>query len=710
MKRVILAEKPSQGQAYAAALGKQSKKDGYIEINGTEDVVTWGFGHLVELSPPEVYQKEWKKWNKADLPILPETFKFQVGKGKSKQFNIVKRLLKSADEIIIATDSDREGENIARSIIRQAGCEHKPMKRLWINSLETEEIRKGFQHLKEAEDYFSAYIEAQTRQKADWLVGINLSRSYTLTLQSKGVQDGVFSVGRVQTPTLCMIYNREAEIDQFISKPFYELFADITVEQGNFKAKHTKKYETKEQVREVIDRHQLQRENDAVITSVETKRVHQPSPKLFALSDLQTFANRRFKISPSETLKQVQALYEKKLLSYPRSDCSYITESEFRYLVSHLEDYQRLTGYTLKEPHLTPKSRYVNNKKVQEHYAIIPTKTIPSAQKLNSLSSIQKQLYFTVLKRTLAMFEADHQYDETTIFSDVHQLPFKAVGKVVIQEGWKALLEERSQKKKAEEQPLLPVVAKGEKGTALLSTKEGKTQPPKLYTEGTLITAMKYCGRELETAEDKEILKEVEGIGTEATRANILETLKKQQYILSKSNQLTVTPKGKILCQSVSQTLLSSAEMTGKWERYLKKIHEGVGTQERFLKNIADFLQQTIADSLTEVKFDPALQQQSAVKEKKALGKCPVCGAKVVDKKTFYGCSRYQQTGCQFSLPKKFAGKNLSQAQLKKLLVHKETDWIKGFKKKDGGNFSAILMLDDQNQLTFKPYKKNAEA
>ena len=369
MKRVILAEKPSQAQAYAESFGKYSKKDGYIVLHSSTDIITWGFGHLVELAAPDEYKEKWKKWDMRELPIIPEQFKFKVGRGKNKQFQVVKKLLKDADQIIIATDSDREGENIARSIIHQAKVENKEIKRLWINSLEADEIQKGFNALREGGDFYSAYIEAQTRQISDWLVGINLSRLYTLSLQKKGINEGVFSVGRVQTPTLYMIYNRQKEIDTFVPQPFYELHAMVTAENGTFKARYTKKFQTKKELQELIQTHLLLVNNPGTITDVKTKRISQPAPYLFSLSDLQSLVNKKYKVSPSDTLKHVQSLYEAKLLSYPRSDCRYITDSEFYYLLDRLEGYQSVLNYAINQPNKNKRKRYVDGSKVQEHYA-----------------------------------------------------------------------------------------------------------------------------------------------------------------------------------------------------------------------------------------------------------------------------------------------------------------------------------------------------
>lgn len=706
MKRVILAEKPSQAQAYAESFGKFSKKDGYIILSSSDEVITWGFGHLIELASPEEYTDEWKKWSMKALPIIPETFKFKVGQGKSKQFNVVKKLLKEADQIIIATDSDREGENIARSIINQAKASDKEIKRLWINSLESDEIQKGFSDLRDGKDFYSSYIEAQTRQISDWLVGINLSRMYTLSLQKKGINEGVFSVGRVQTPTLYMIYTRQKEIENFIPEPFFEMYATIKAENGVFKAKYNKKFPTKKELQDLIRKHHLLASNPGIISAIETKRISQPSPFLFSLSDLQSLVNKKYKVSPSDTLKHVQSLYEAKLLSYPRSDCRHITDSEFHYLVERIEGYQGVLNYTIEQPNTSKRKRYVDGSKVQEHYAIIPTKKVPTQKDLGKLTSIQKEIYFTVLKRTMAMFEADYKYDETTVTVDIKELPFTSKGRVVLDKGWRKLEYPASKKPDKEESTELPLLQKNEAVEADLNTSEGFTSPPKSYTEGTLITAMKTCGKELENEEEKEILKATEGIGTEATRANVLETLKNQHYIEIQKNNVTVTSKGVILCQAVENTLLSSPEMTAKWETYLKKIKKDEGTQQAFLTSIQKFIDHTLKSSAQVIESsDWSANIKSISHTKKTIGNCPACGQSIIDKGKFYGCSGYSN-GCKFTLPKRYVGKTLSEATIKKLLATKETQMLKGFKKKTGQTFSAALMLNEDYKLLFKPYEK----
>ncbi|MER1955053.1 MAG: DNA topoisomerase 3 [Desemzia incerta] len=707
MKKVVLAEKPSQAQAYAESFGKYTKKDGYITLSASNEfVITWGYGHLIELAPPETYKKEWKKWSMKELPIIPENFRFKVGSGKTKQFTVVKKLLKEADEIIIATDSDREGENIARSIIHQAKAENKIIKRLWINSLETEEIQKGFARLRDGKEFYSSYIEAQTRQVSDWLVGINLSRFYTLSLQAKGINEGVFSVGRVQTPTLYMIYQRQKEIEQFVTQPFFELHAKVTAEKGIFQAKYHKKFPSKKELLDVIQKHGLSAHNSGKITEVDTKRISQQSPLLFSLSDLQSLINKKYKISPSDTLKHVQSLYEAKLLSYPRSDCRHITGSEFAYLLEKRKDYEQLLNYKIEQPNTSKRKRYVDDSKVQEHYAIIPTKKIPAQKQLDKLSAIQKQIYYTVLKRTLAMFETNYVYDETKVTVDIKQLDFVSKGKVILEEGWRKLEYSSTKKTNKDEQVELPPLKKDEPVETELKTSKGMTTPPKFYTEGTLITAMKTCGKELENAEEIEILKETEGIGTEATRANVLETLKHQQYIDVKKNTVTVTAKGEILCEAVENTLLSSPEMTAKWETYLKKIKSEEGTQKAFLANIEQFIQYTLTSAVETLNTHDWSDKATAGKtDREPIGICPKCRQTIIDKGKIYGCTGYSK-GCGFLIPKKFVGKTLSPATVRKLLEQGETQVLKGFKKKNGHLFSAALMINEKQELAFKPFDK----
>ncbi|OTO90418.1 hypothetical protein A5860_002701 [Enterococcus faecium] len=488
---------------------------------------------------------------------------------------------------MIATDSDREGEAIARLIINLSGNSRKTIKRLWINSLETSEIKKGFQNLKDGQAFYSTYKEAETRQIADWLVGINLTRLYTLYMQKNGMR-GVFSVGRVQPPTLFLIYQRNEEIKHFVSKLFYELYATFTHSNGKYKGKYKERFDTLENLDGFKETNQLEQAENAEVTNVKVEEKRQYAPKLFSLSDLQSFANKRFKYSADKTLSIAQKLYEKKVLSYPRSDTNYIGSPEFDYLKSNLSRYLELAGVGISEPQLNKNKRYVDGSKVQEHYAIIPTKTLP---KLSDVTKDEKNIYLLVLYRTLAIFEKPYIYDETTIDTAINQVLFQSKGKTEKERGWKRLYK---QEEKDKDDPLLPEVTVNDSVAFALETKEGKTQPPNYYTEGTLLTAMKHVGRAMDDKDSKDILKETEGIGTEATRASIIETLKKQDYIPISKSKIYVTEKGELLCRIIAEDEIANAGMTAQWERYLKKIRSQQGTQEAFLGSIERFVQHLI--------------------------------------------------------------------------------------------------------------------
>jgi len=704
----VLAEKPSQAKHYAEAFQHVRQKDGYMEVNDDrffqgKTYITWGIGHLVELVPPETYNESWKQWQLDNLPIFPETFQFQVGKDKKKQFNVVKQLLKETNEIIVATDCDREGENIARSIIKMAGASNKPTKRLWINSLEVDEIQKGFKQLRDGTNYVSLYKEAQTRQMSDWLVGMNASRLYTLLLQQNGMK-GVFSVGRVQTATLYLLYKRQQEIDNFVSKSFFELVGNVSVKNGSFDAKVKARYQTKEDATNTLDAYSLSSgENQGTVQQVTKEQKKKNAPKLHSLSTLQATANKKWKYSPSDVLKIAQSLYEKKLLSYPRTDSHYITDSEFDYLKRHLSTYQSCLNVTMDIAYPDARKRYVDGSKVQEHYAIIPTKQVPNKQ---DLTDKEWNIYQEVVARTLAMFAGDYEYEETKVEVDVNGLSFEKTGKVELKKGWKALFTEEKfddENEAEQDNTVLPSMQKGESCNVAIDISEGKTKPPKAYTQGQLINVMKQAGKEIDDETLQHTLKQNEGIGTEATRANILETLKKQQYIEINKNKVSVTRKGQMLCQAVEGTVLASPEMTAKWETYLHKIGQNEGSQEHFISKIKQMLASLLKDAPEKIKTLESQFQEA--KEQNIVGECPVCGkegGKIEDKGKFYGCSRYRD-GCTFTLPKRFLGKAISETNLKKLLVGQKTYLIKGFKSKKGKTFDAYLRYDTSEQkLTFE--------
>ena len=697
---VILAEKPSQAKDYAAAFQKAVRKDGYFEINdreyfGDETVyLTWGIGHLVELVAPEIYKKEWGKWNLQDLPIFPESFQFQVAKDKKKQFNIVRTLLKEkATRIIVATDPDREGENIARSIIQLAGASHKPTERLWINSLEVDAIQKGFKNLKNGADYMNLYYEAETRQKSDWLVGINATRLYTILLQQKGMGNfGAFSAGRVQTPTLHLIYNRQAAIEQFKPSPFYELIGDVSVQNGTFEAKYNERFSQLQDAISLLRQNgAVEGENEGVIQSLEKSLKKTQAPKLHSLSTLQTKANKKWKYSPRVVLETVQALYEKKVVSYPRTSSQYITENEFAYLVERVDQYKALFDFSVDTTRLESNKRYVDGKRVQEHYAIVPTKQLATVSELNER---EQNIYKEIVATTLGMFAPDYEYEQTTVEVAVHGIVFRTTGNVEVAKGWKVLFADEEKKDvKKEKEAKLPLVQQGETCTVFIKTKNGMTKAPKPYTEGDLINVMKKAGREIDDEEAQKVLKESEGIGTEATRGAIIESLKRSGYIEVKQNTVHVTEKGVVLCKAVEGTLLSSAELTAKWEQYLSLIGTGERTQQGFIRNIETFIKELISNANKSIEGMDTLI--SDMKKGASIGSCTNCeDGSIEDRGKFYGCTNYSN-GCKFSLPKKWAGKTIPKGQIERLLKEKKTNLIKGFKSKKGNSFDAYLILKD---------------
>lgn len=701
MKTVIFAEKPSQAKAYAEAFTVKSRHKTHIELAQSQlfpqgAVITWGIGHLVELKEPKAYDARWNRWTLGSLPILPERYEFQIAKGKYAQFQAVKKLMLSADVIINACDVDREGSNIFYSIFNQTGARNKIIKRLWINSLEIDEIRKGFMNLRDNQQDLLLYEEARARQISDWLVGMNGSRLYTLLLKAKGYEQ-VFPIGRVQSPTVYLIYERQKEIETFVSEPFFEAEALFTAEHGAYKGKAKVKMKKREELVALLNKHAIRPDSSGIVTSVDQKDKRIPPPQLHSLSTLQATANRRWKMSPANVLKTMQNLYEKKLVTYPRTDSRYITTSEFAYLVDQVEDYQKLIGQSFPIQSRQPKKRYVDNAKVKEHYAIIPTKKVPTDAALAKLPPNERKLYEEVLRTMLAMFHADYVYTETKVTTDVNQLPFFTTGKTDRNLGWKALFP-TNQKEKEEK---LPPLRQNEPVQSKIGIHEGKTTPPKPYTEGQLITLMKTCGKFVEDRDETEILKEIEGLGTEATRSGIIETIKKHGYIQVTKNIVSLTNKGRILCEAIEGGLLASPSMTAKWEAYLRKIGNGEGTADHFLNNIAKFLDALIQNVPKQIET-ATFQVQSIPSTAKTRGKpvavaaCPTCKTgQILTRKGFYGCSAYKE-GCKQTFPGIFLKKKITPTQVKLLCTKGQTNIIKGFVAKNGNKFNASLKLEGE--------------
>lgn len=722
--KLIIAEKPDQGSTLAAQF-KTKKQQGYIEILPNElfpdgAYVTWAVGHLCQLVSPETYHSKWKKWSMETLPMIPEKFQYEVTRQKAKQFNVVKTLLRKTevDEIIHAGDAGREGELIVRNIVNLCNV-NKPMKRLWISSLTPKAIYEGFQNLKSEEKTRPLYYEAYTRACADWVVGMNASRAYSILLKQRGVSD-VFSAGRVQTPTLALIVKREMEIEQFKSEPFWEVFADFKMDgkkyQGKWQLNNDPRIKTKEMADKIAA---FCKGKEAEIAEMDTERKEFQPPLLFNLSSLQATVNKIYKYSPKQTLDIVQSLYQKGIVSYPRSDSNYVTEGEAETFPDIL---QKLSGFSeyeslfpLPQPNIMNNKRFVNEKKVTDHYAIIPTEQVTDPKRL---SAEERNIYDLVVRRLIAAHYEKAIFDYTTIKTLVDKrAEFISKGKQQIQEGWRKVVFQNNDKD--DDDIILPSVSKGDTGNvANIKVKEGKTQPPKRYTEGQLITLMKTAGKHLDNEELEKVLMKTEGLGTEATRAGIITMLKDRKYINVKKNQVFATDKGKVLITAIGEKILASPEMTAKWEQRLREIGEGKASAGGFMEAVKKMSAKIISDAVESSEnwdfqgLDTESIQRSGSKKRSSasVGSCKLCGSKIVDKGEFYGCVSYQKTKCNFTISKKILNKKISQANIKKLLASGETDLISGFKKGEK-TFDAILSWSDsEKKISFTfPTEQNVK-
>jgi DNA topoisomerase III len=705
--KLIIAEKPDQGSTLASIF-KHKKHNGFIEIfpndiftNGA--YVTWAIGHLCQLVAPEKYEPGWKKWSLDNLPIIPAQFQYEVTKDKAKQFAVIKKLVSNpaVTEIINAGDAGREGELIIRNILRLTNCK-KPMKRLWISSLTANAIREGFSKLLDGEHTKSLYFEAYTRACADWVVGMNASRLYSLLLQKQGFSD-VFSVGRVQTPTLALIVKRELEIEKFKSEPFWEVIGHFDIEGKKYSGKWQNDGETRVKTKEMAEKiAAFCREKPAEVSEVHSERKEFLPPLLYNLSSLQADANKRFKFPPKKTLDVLQKLYQKGNVSYPRSDSRYVTKEEANTFpdilnkLSQKKEYQSF--FPLPFSTLIDNKRYVNEKKVTDHYAIIPTEQIPNVDKLDP---DEKKLYDMIVTSLIAAHYNKSIAEYTTVRTLVDgRAVFQSKGKVQIEEGWRKVLHQKD----PEDEPALPKLAKGEQGqTVKVDVKESQTQPPKRYTEGQLITLMKTAGKHIEDKELEKILSRTEGLGTEATRAGIITMLKDRHYIEVTKNLVYATAKAKILIEAIGKEVLASPEMTAKWEQKLKEISEGTASPKNFMEQtnkmvshlissgVGQSTNWTFSDDVRET-FTPG-RKSTKTRTFTKLGPCKKCDGSVVDKGSFYGCSNYQKNHCDFTISKKILGKNITQKNIKLLLSEGKTELIEGFTNKDK-TFNAKLFLD----------------
>ena len=677
--KVCIAEKPSVAREIAAILGANLRHDGYFEGNGYQ--VTWTFGHLCTLMNPDDYKPHWKHWDLNSLPMLPEKFDIKLGgnSGVQKQFNTIKKLFDATDLVINCGDAGQEGELIQRWVLKQANYTGK-VERLWISSLTSEAIKAGFENLKNAEDYDNLYYAGSSRAIGDWLLGMNATRLYTLRY---GAQKQVLSVGRVQTPTLAMLVNRHHEIVNFRPQPYWELqtLYRNTVfnnEQGRF----LKKEDGEATLNKV-------KGQDFEIVSVTKKKGKEYAPKLFDLTGLQVYCNTKFGYTADQTLKIVQKLYEQKLVTYPRVDTSFLPNDMYpkiHGILSKLSQYSALTQPLLGQK-IKKSNKVFDDKKVTDHHAIIPTGME------GHLGEYDKNVYDIITRRFIAVFYPECEVSNTAVIGEVAEIKFKSTGKEILVDGWRVVFMKSKEVKGTDaDEKLMPTFVKGEKGPHAPSFLEKETKAPKSYTEATLLRAMETAGKQVDDDELRDLMK-ANGIGRPSTRANIIETLFRRNYVERKKKQIIPTHMGIQLIATIQNKLLKSAELTGQWEKQLKEIEEGEYSAAQFISN----MKKMVDDLVVEVRMETNVRRFSTapIHVEKPVAKskpktndvagltCPKCTkGKLLKGSSAYGCSEYK-AGCNFRLPFEFLGKKISINQFKRLLSKGATVILKGFKKEN---------------------------
>ena len=733
---VCIAEKPSVARDIADVLGAKDRRDGYIEGNGYQ--VTWTFGHLCTLKEPHEYTPNWKSWSLGSLPMIPPRFGIKLISNPTyeKQFHTIEALMQKADMIINCGDAGQEGELIQRWVMQKAGA-RCPVKRLWISSLTEEAIREGFAKLKDASDFQPLYEAGLSRAIGDWLLGMNATRLYTMKY---GQNKQVLSIGRVQTPTLALIVNRQLEIQNFVPKQYWELktvYRDTTFAaiirkseeelileaEKNKEAIAAGKKPKKEEENRGIDPITSQEQGMALLEQIRnspftitdvTKKEGKEAPlRLFDLTSLQVECNKKFAYSADETLKLIQSLYEKKVATYPRVDTTFLSDDIYPKcpgILKGLRDYATFTK-PLEGTTLLKSKKVFDNSKVTDHHAIIPTGQHPQ-----NLTDMERRVFDLIARRFIAVFYPDCKFATTTVLGVVEEIEFKTTGKQILEPGWRVIFgtpgaQSQEEKEIGEEENVLPVFVKGESGPHLPNLYEKWTQPPRPYTEATLLRAMETAGKLVDNDELRDALKE-NGIGRPSTRAAIIETLFKRNYIRKEKKNLIATPTGVELIQIIHEELLKSAELTGIWEKKLREIEKKTYNAAQFLEELKQMVSEVVMSVLSDntnrhITIEKAVQEASAndkkqdgkaaAKEKdaskpkrqskprkkvteaktdapEAMGNapeaksetplantsqtqvvegqtCPLCGKGTIIKgKTAYGCSEWRN-GCTFRKP-----------------------------------------------------------
>lgn len=674
--KVCIAEKPSVAREIAEVLGARNKMNGYIEGNGYQ--VTWTFGHLCTLKEPHDYADGWKRWSLGSLPMIPPRFGIKLISNPSyeQQFNIIEGLMQNAEMVINCGDAGQEGELIQRWVMQKAGCTC-PVYRLWISSLTEESIREGFQKLKEQSEFTPLYEAGLSRAIGDWLLGMNATRLYTLRY---GQNRQVLSIGRVQTPTLALIVNRQSEIDHFQPEPYWEL---KTVYRNTTFSATKGKFTTKEEGEAFLE---IVQQEDFTVTDVSEKKGKEYAPRLFDLTSLQVECNKKFAFTADDTLKLIQSLYEKKVTTYPRVDTTFLSDDIYPKVPNTLKglaDYAELTAPLLSTK--IPKNKRVfDNSKVTDHHAIIPT-GVPA----RNLSENERKVYDLVTRRFIAAFYPDCDISTTTVLGKVGKVDFKVTGKQILKPGWRVVFgaeQKDPEAESTEEEGVLPDFVKGESGPHKPTLGEKWTQPPKPYTEATLLRAMETAGKLVDNDELRDALKE-NGIGRPSTRAAIIETLFKRNYIRKERKNLYPTATGAELIGTIHEELLKSAELTGLWEKKLRQIERGTYEARTFLEELKQMVSEVVINVLSDqsnrtitiektVKEEPKKEKDSKEpkepkekkprkpRAKKEVPVCPICKkGSILRGKSAYGCSEYKN-GCSFRLDYATYGEGLTDEEL----------------------------------------------
>jgi DNA topoisomerase-3 len=753
-KTLVIAEKPSVGRDLAAALDgpfqrrkledikpKRSRKkagddtneevvekakstsksrtrDEPVFLESDDYVITWAVGHLVQLAEPEEYDEKWKRWRMADLPIVPpDGFKLVPRDAKSKkQLKLIETLLKrdDIDRIINACDAGREGELIFAYVYESVFGESatsknapKPVERLWISSMTKAAIREGFERLRPGTQMQHLEDAARSRSEADWLVGMNATRA--ATIRGRAWVGGVVSLGRVQTPTLAMIVKREREIQAFVPEPYRLVHGTFQPPyQGLwFEDDETRIFGDLERADRIVAKVSGQ---DGTIEKVERKEQSERAPLLYDLTSLQRDANRRYGFSARRTLQAAQSLYEaKKAITYPRTSSRYLSGDMVPQLkptaatLQPIGEYRQAAKYVLGLEQL-PLQRVVNDAKVDDHHAIIPTDI---DHEMESLTPDERRVFDLVARRFLAVFHPPARYARTTVITNVEEERFRTRGKVTLEAGWRAVYGVEPDHERQSEDEIeggeIPVLKEGQTVRCIAAEIEEKmTKPPPRYTEATLLSAMETAGKLVDDEELREAMKE-SGLGTPATRAETIETLIRREYIERVGKDLQATPKGIQVVTMLEEHKLTSPELTGDWEHKLSDIEHGRGDRDTFMRGIADFAKETV-DQIA------ALDKEKLRPERVELGLCPRCGAEtgeiIRENSKAYGCTSWksrEEVGCGFVIWKRVAGRTLTPEIARQLIEERRTrDVLSGFRSRNGKPFRARLVLNDEDKIEFE--------